>query len=205
MPNTKLLDPSLSLETSAVPCRKMAGVSDVGGRLREMRQRAGLSQRQLALLADVSNTTISLIELNRSSPSVGLLHRVLASFSMTLGDFFGSESVGQRRVFREDAWVREESEGVRARVMRSEGGARGIELRHLFVRAGAHDEELAQDRDSDRSGLVVRGIFEITIDGVSHLLRTGDAFQVPTETACRFGNPGNAESEVVLFAVTAPR
>ena len=46
---------------------------DLGTRLRALREMHGLSQRELAKRAGVSNAIISLIEQNRNSPSVGSL------------------------------------------------------------------------------------------------------------------------------------
>ena len=54
----------------------MAGV-DLGPLLRRVREERGLSQRQLAKRAGISNATISLIESNAVNPSVGALKRVL--------------------------------------------------------------------------------------------------------------------------------
>ena len=50
----------------------------VGQRLRALRLRAGLSQRELARRAAVSNATISMIEADRVSPSVSALRQVLS-------------------------------------------------------------------------------------------------------------------------------
>ena len=50
---------------------------DVGARLRMVRDRFGLSQRELAKRAGVTNGTISLIEQNRVSPSVSSLKKCL--------------------------------------------------------------------------------------------------------------------------------
>ena len=50
---------------------------DVGARLRAIREMHGLSQRELAKRAGVSNASVSLIEQNKSSPSVGSLKKVL--------------------------------------------------------------------------------------------------------------------------------
>ena len=47
-----------------------------GSRLRYVRSQHGLSQRQLARRTGVTNSTISLIESNRSNPSVGALKRI---------------------------------------------------------------------------------------------------------------------------------
>ncbi len=46
---------------------------DVGVRLKSVRRSAGLSQRELASRAGVTNGLISLIEQNRTSPSVSTL------------------------------------------------------------------------------------------------------------------------------------
>ncbi|HPE72850.1 MAG TPA: helix-turn-helix domain-containing protein, partial [Candidatus Competibacter sp.] len=43
---------------------------DLGTRLRAVREQYGLSQRELARRAGVTNGTISLIEQNKNSPSV---------------------------------------------------------------------------------------------------------------------------------------
>ena len=48
---------------------------DVGARLKHVREVHGLSQRELARRAGVTNGLISLIEQNRVSPSVGSLTR----------------------------------------------------------------------------------------------------------------------------------
>ena len=61
---------------------------DVGAHLKAVRQMYGLSQRELAKRAGVTNGLISLIEQNRVSPSVSSLKKVLDGIPMALADFF---------------------------------------------------------------------------------------------------------------------
>ena len=61
---------------------------DVGARLRGVRTSLGLSQRELARRAGVTNGLISLIEQNRVSPSVSSLKKVLDGVPMALAEFF---------------------------------------------------------------------------------------------------------------------
>ena len=61
---------------------------DVGGHLKAVRMMYGLSQRELAKRAGVTNGTISLIEQNRVSPSVSSLKKVLDGVPMSLAEFF---------------------------------------------------------------------------------------------------------------------
>src|SRR5512147_477771 len=65
----------------------MSSEFDIGERLREIRERYGLSQRALAARADVTNGMISMIEKNRSSPSVATLKKILGGFPLSLADF----------------------------------------------------------------------------------------------------------------------
>ncbi len=72
---------------------------DVGTRLREVRLMAGLSQRQLAKRAGVTNGTISLIEQNRTNPSVGSLKKVLDGIPMSMAEFFADDLQPRAQVF----------------------------------------------------------------------------------------------------------
>ena len=64
---------------------------DVGSRLRAIRQRHGLSQRELARRAGVTNGLVSLIEKNRVSPSVNSLQKLLDGIPMSLAEFFAAD------------------------------------------------------------------------------------------------------------------
>ncbi len=72
---------------------------DIGVHLRVVRKMHGLSQRELAKRAGVTNGTISLIEQNRVSPSISSLRKVLAGIPMSLGDFFTTDFSNTTKVF----------------------------------------------------------------------------------------------------------
>ena len=72
---------------------------DIGGRLRFIRSRQKLSQRELAKRSGVTNSTISLIESNQMNPSVGALKRILDGIPMGLAEFFAIEPERPRKAF----------------------------------------------------------------------------------------------------------
>ena len=90
---------------------------DVGGHLRAVRTMYGLSQRELAKRAGVTNGTISLIEQNRVSPSVSSLKKVLDGVPMSLAEFFTLDLQANPEVF----YPREELTDI---------GDRDVSLRH---------------------------------------------------------------------------
>lgn len=63
---------------------------DVGERLQAIRKLKGLSQRELAKRAGVTNSTISMIEKNSVSPSISSLRKVLSGIPMSMVEFFRS-------------------------------------------------------------------------------------------------------------------
>jgi transcriptional regulator with XRE-family HTH domain len=57
---------------------------DIGFRLQAVRKAKGISQRELAKRVNVTNSTISLIEQNKVSPSVSSLKKVLDGIPISL-------------------------------------------------------------------------------------------------------------------------
>src|SRR3979409_2321006 len=88
----------------------------VGAHLKSVRQMYGLSQRELAKRAGVTNGLISLIEQNRVSPSVSSLKKVLDGIPMSMAEFFTFDLAGKPRVF----FAREELDDI---------GSGNVELR----------------------------------------------------------------------------
>jgi transcriptional regulator with XRE-family HTH domain len=65
--------------------------SKIGGRLREEREKRGVSLRELARRVGVSPSLVSQIELDRVNPSVSTLYALVTELGMTMGEVFGDE------------------------------------------------------------------------------------------------------------------
>jgi transcriptional regulator with XRE-family HTH domain len=90
--------------------------SQIGGRLREERERRGISLRELARRVGVSPSLVSQIELDRVNPSVSTLYAIVTELGMTMSDVFGdaeaAEPVVQRPVDGDGPVERGESRRV---------------------------------------------------------------------------------------------
>lgn len=60
----------------------------VGHRIKEARKNAGLSQRKLALLSNISVNTLSLLERGQTSPTIATLQKLADSLSVEVSYFF---------------------------------------------------------------------------------------------------------------------
>ena len=67
----------------------MAGeLEDIGTRLREERDRVGISQRELARRIGLSASMISQIESGQSKPSVSTLYAIVTELGVSVDDIF---------------------------------------------------------------------------------------------------------------------
>ena len=76
--------------------------SKVGSRLREERERRGISLRELARRVGVSPSLVSQIELDRVNPSVSTLYALVTQLGMTMSEVFGDAPAEERVVQRRE-------------------------------------------------------------------------------------------------------
>ena len=181
-----------------------AGRFDIGLRLRELRERSGLSQRALATRAGVTNGMISLIEKNSSSPSVATLKKILDVFPMSLAEFFATGQAERPAIFfRADELVEIGGGAISYRQVGSSLRGRALQLLHERLQPGADTGAAMLRHDGEEGGVVVRGAIELTVGSATRLLRAGDAYAFPSSVPHRFRNVGGEVCEIVS-ACTPP-
>lgn len=179
---------------------------DVGARLREIRVAAGLSQRQLAERAGVPNGLISMIEQNRSSPSVASLRKILGGVPTTMADFFEPERATGDKVF----FAAHELVDLSSRLghgreaggdlsLRQVGDARahGLQILHERYAPGADTGAAMLEHVGAEGGVVVRGEVEVTVGAERRVLKAGEAYLFDSGTPHRFRNISNRPAEIV--------
>ena len=178
---------------------------DIGARLKELREKRRFSQRQLAALTGVTGGMISMIEQNRSSPSVATLKKILTGLGISLSDFFSSgEDPAQRWYFRAEDLreITPESRGAepgRGVVFRQIGrpGASAVQMLHETYAPGADTGKPMLQHDGEEGGIVLRGQIEIMVGDQSRVLETGDAYYFDSRQPHRFRNRGDQECELI--------
>lgn len=179
-------------------------MDDLGIRLRRLREMRGLSQRTLARLSGVSNATISLIENQRTDPSLGLLKKVLDAIPISLGDFFGLEMHHPEQVFfTEEELVEIGSGAISYRQVGGDLGRSRLQMLYETYAPGADTGQSLLTHEGEETGVVISGRLEVTVGDQVRVLRTGDAYRFDSRTPHRFRNPGR-EPCVLVSACTPP-
>lgn len=180
---------------------------NIGTRLRMVRQSHGLSQRELARRAGVTNATISLIESERINPSVGSLKRVLDGIPLGLSEFFAMDVVAEENVEKVFFPASELVEIGRGKVSFRQVGtdmtAHSLQLLSECYAVGADTGKVMLSHDGEEGGIIISGRLEVSVGDQRRVLGPGDAYLFDSRQPHRFRNVGD-EDCMVVSACTPP-
>lgn len=177
---------------------------DIGPRLKELRTRRGMSQRQLARVSGVANATISQIEAGRLNPTVSMLKKVLDGFPISLSEFFAADfEVADRTFFRAEELIEIGDGGVSFRQVGANLESRSIQLMKECYQPGAGTGRHAIRHEGEECGIILAGRLEVTVADQTATLRAGDAYYFRSSQPHRFRNPGSEPCELIS-ACTPP-
>lgn len=181
---------------------------DIGKRLQTIRKQNGLSQRELAARAGLTNGTVSLIEQNKTSPSVASLKSLLDAIPLSIAEFFATlEERDEPKIFYgADEFIEIAPQSGRAPVsLRQLGNASTHTLQLLDERypPNADTGPELMSHAGEEAGIVVRGEIEITVGDETRILTVGEGYLFDSRQPHRFRNLGTQECHVIS-ACTPP-
>ena len=176
----------------------------IGERLKQIRERNGLSQRQLARQSGVANATISQIESGKLNPTVSMLKKVLDGIPLRLSEFFSDEPDAPDRVFfRADELTEIADGGVSYLQVGANLHDRAIQFIKECYQPGAGTGKHEITHEGEECGLVLRGRLQVTVGDKTEVLSAGDAYYFKSSQPHSFLNPGNQPCELIS-ACTPP-
>ena len=177
---------------------------ETGKRLKEVRTKLGLSQRQLAKASGVANATISQIESGNLNPTVSMLKKVLGGFPMSLGDFFSDNFEYTEQVFfKADELVEIGKDQVSYRQVGKHLANKAIQMLSECYQPGANTGKHPIIHDGEECGIILSGQLEVTVGEQTRLLHKGDAYYFKSSQPHQFKNTGR-EPCTVISACTPP-
>ena len=171
---------------------------ETGRRLRDIRTRLQLSQRQLARQSGVANATISQIEAGKLNPTVGMLKKVLDGIPMNLSEFFGDEfESGSQVFFRADDLTEIADGDVSFRQVGANLFSKSLQMIKESYQPGAGTGRHALTHEGEECGIILSGRLQVTVGEQSAILRAGDAYYFKSSQPHNFHNPGNEACELI--------
>ena len=164
---------------------------DVGLRLRAIREAHGLSQRELARRAGVTNGFISQLEAAKINTSLSALKRVLDGIPLGLSEFFAFEptEIGKGR--------------ISYRQVGNSLFGHSLQMLHEVYEPGSDTGRVMLSHEGEEAGIVIEGRIEVTVDNERKILGPGDAYLFQSTRPHRF-KALRTERCVVVSACTPP-
>ncbi len=182
-----------------------ANISSVGTDIRALRKSRSVTLVDFANSLDRSVGFVSQIERGISEPSIQDLRNIAAMFDVPVSFFFGENSGDPneaRYIVRaaERRKLGNPEQGLIEELLSPDLGGSFEMIRSEFAPGATLLE--AQQRDTEESGFVISGTFEIEISGMWHTLQEGDSFRFAGEPY-RWRNTTNKPA-ILIWAVSPP-
>lgn len=175
----------------------------IGARIREARQRRGMSLEQVAHETRLSKGFISQVERNLTSVSVASLVNICNAIGLHVGSLF---EPAQRHLIRHDDRPRINFGGENvAEFILTPTSQTQIQViqSHIGPRGGSGEEPYSLNGEAEFVH-VVNGELEITVHGDTYLLRTGDSLTFSPRDPHNWRNPSGAETVVLWVLAPSP-
>ena len=179
---------------------------DLGSRIRDLRKKQGMSQKELAMLIGVTPSNISQIESSLIYPSLPALFKIAESLSVEAGAFFQDGANPVRNVFPKNSGVKialsdmpKDSFDALQITPQDLGGKAEIYLirifpgkklpAHFFVHKG------------EEAGHVIAGSIKVIGQNGTHTLESGDTIYLKADFPTQWINSGTETAELLWMKI----
>jgi transcriptional regulator with XRE-family HTH domain len=176
----------------------------LGTRIRSLRQARRLTLRDVAERAGVTESFLSQVERDVTSPSIATVHRIAGALGLSIAQLF-AEDAETSRVVRREARRRIAYPGLGAVdefLTSNMTGRLQVILSTIDPGGGTGAEPYTHDSDEEVV-VVLSGVLDLWVADEHYVLREGDAITFPSRLPHWNANHGDAPA-TVLFCLTPP-
>ncbi|MCL5024800.1 MAG: helix-turn-helix domain-containing protein [Nitrospirae bacterium] len=182
----------------AITSAKREPPIDLGSKLKELRARSGMSQKDLAEKVDLTPSFLSQLENNQISPSLSSFMQICNVLGVNPGELLGSRKLDARSwVMRKETVFSSPAafeDGVRVYSILS--GER-LSARIVVFPAGTTLKQHFHYLKSSEFIYVVSGNLSVTFEGAEHSLKPGDSIYLRESFPSQWRNEGGDETQVL--------
>jgi transcriptional regulator with XRE-family HTH domain len=177
----------------------------VGGNLRRLRTRRGLSLERLAQISGVSRAMLGQIELGQSAPTINVLWKIARALEVTFSALISARTQSGALVLRaaEAKILTSKDRTFTSRALFPFDEPRRVEFYELRLAAGSVEEADAHPPGTSENLVVTAGSLEIDVAGNTHRLEPGDSILFEADTPHAYRNPGRVETVMYLVMTYA--
>jgi transcriptional regulator with XRE-family HTH domain/KaiC/GvpD/RAD55 family RecA-like ATPase len=185
--------------------------SNLGDKIRTLRKKLGMTQKELAEQVGLTPSFISQLEKNLISPSLDSLLKLSEKLNtqpiyfLTDGESGPLQKMVIKPTERQDIHLPElKSNGLKIQLLVSDVLNRRMEPYLLVMKEGTVIDGHFYSHKGDEFAYVMEGELEVEIQDEKHLLRQGDSLYIGSTFPSKWVNIGRGEA-VLLWVLSPPR
>lgn len=184
--------------------RSMPIETDIGSRIRALRQNEHLTLKQLAERVGCTDAYLSQLENGRVSPSIASLRKIAEALHTKITDFFVEVQDDDPVVLRQDQRVTLSLGRWNARIQSLVTTTKNKRMQPFFttIQPGGGSPE-RYSHVGEEFGIVLKGQLEIDLDGAIYVVGENESFYYSSSQPHSWTNPGDSET-VVVWVVSPP-
>lgn len=170
--------------------------AQIGKKIKDLRNRKGLTQQELADRTELTKGFISQLERGQVSPSVVTLLDLIECLGTTASEFF-KETVEDQIVFSEEGFFEKVDERGNS-VQWIVPTAQKYQMEPLLVTVQPH-QTLEEDKphEGEEFGYVISGRLNLHLGDRTYHVKAGESFYYPAKRRHHIENPGNRPAKFI--------
>jgi transcriptional regulator with XRE-family HTH domain len=177
----------------------------VGGNLRRLRTKRGLSLERLSQLSGVSRAMLGQIELGQSAPTINVLWKIARALEVTFSALISTRTQSGALILRsnDSKVLTSKDRSFSSRALFPFDEPRRVEFYELRLAAGGVEDADAHAPGTSENLVVTAGTVEIDVAGETHRLNAGDSILFEADSPHAYRNPGKGDAVMYLVMTYA--
>lgn len=173
---------------------------DIGTKIKQIRMKVGMSQKDLAAKVDLTPSFISQLENNQISPSLNSILQICHALGIHLTDILGGEKP------EDEQWLIKR-EKISSKLSVKESGLKGYSIIKNGKSSGMlvklEPNTIIQKNFIPSKGntflYVLKGLVSVVVEGRNEVLRPGDSAYLKEKIPTLWKNEGGENAEILVF------
>jgi transcriptional regulator with XRE-family HTH domain len=202
-------EPVVAPPTSPLPPGHADDAADlapvVGGNLRRLRTKRGLSLERLSQLSGVSRAMLGQIELGQSAPTINVLWKIARALEVTFSALISTRTQSGALILRsnDSKVLTSKDRSFSSRALFPFDEPRRVEFYELRLTPGGVETADPHAPGTSENLVVTAGTVEIVVGGDTHRLETGDSILFEADAPHAYKNAGRGEAVMYLVMTYA--
>jgi len=168
---------------------------ELGSKIKQFRQRADLTQEELADRCELTKGYISQLENDNTSPSIATLEDILKALGVTLADFF-NETEQKHVVFKAENCNVKDYDGYSTTWLINNGAINEMEPILVTIAPESQTDEDVP-HEGEEFGYVLDGSVVVIVGNNTYPCKKGDSFYFKAEKTHYLKNKNKKEAKVL--------